>query len=100
MGKLIQFEYNDSKIFIEAVDVERSGIREIGVMEEVNKHLEKSMSIIKPFCTALLNNLNELDTKPDIVKAEFGVAFNGSVGAFIAKVGGEASLKVSIEWRK
>lgn len=99
MSKLIELEADDAKIWIETVDAEVDGtdIREVGVLDEVEKNLEKSMSVIKPFCKALLSNFEALPRKPDLLQAEFGLAFNGEVGAFIAKVGAE--VKVTIQWR-
>jgi Trypsin-co-occurring domain 1 len=82
MGRLIQLEYNDGKIWVESTDVTFEGglAPAPGGVEKAEKNIEKTLEVIKPFCEALRKCIDSLgDDKPYSSSAEFGLNFSGEV---------------------
>lgn len=93
---------NEVTILIEPndeIELDASGLKQIGVAETLEKNLEKMLSVVKPFCEALMKNIQDVSPKPKSVSAEFGLTFSGEGNVWVAKVSGEAAIKVSIEWQ-
>ena len=103
MGRLIQLEYNDGKIWVESTDVTFEGglAPAPGGVEKAERNIEKTLEVIKPFCEALRKCIDSLgDDKPYSSSAEFGLNFSGEGNLFFAKVYTEASIKVTVNWGK
>jgi hypothetical protein len=101
MGRLIQLEYNGSKILVESTDaVYQEGlVPATGAIETADKNIEKMLEIIKPFCEALRKSINSLgDYKPDSSSVQFGLNFSEEGTLFFAKVSAEASVKLTVNW--
>lgn len=107
MGRLIEVNTSEGSILVESTDVSEPAslikaqeeIIQAGVTEQVEKNLEKMLSVINPFCEALVKNLRSMgDYKPSSASAEFGLSFSGEGNVFFVKVSGEASIKVTLNW--
>lgn len=103
MGRLIQLEDNDGKIWVESTNVTFEGGL-APVPEDVakaEKNIEKMLEVIKPFYDALRKSINSLDDdKPYSSSAEFGLNFSEDGNLFFAEVYTEASIKVTVNWDK
>jgi Trypsin-co-occurring domain 1 len=101
MGRLIQLEYNGSKILVESTDVVyQEGLAPAtGAIETAEKNIEKMLEVIKPSCEALRKSINSLGyDKPDSSSVEFGLNFNEEGNLFFAKVSAEASVRLTVNW--
>jgi len=74
-----------------------------GNQDVVGKAAESFESVIghlKPVADALATQLSSFAHAPESVVVEFGVKVTANAGVVIAKAGGEASLKITLSWKK
>ncbi|WP_341674853.1 CU044_2847 family protein [Niveibacterium sp. SC-1] len=74
------------------------GAGELGA--RATESFESAIGQIKPMADALAAQLSNLARAPESVVVEFGIKVTANAGAVIAKAGGEASLKVTLSWKK
>src|SRR5262245_24664366 len=102
VGNLIQLESGDNKIWVESTEVDfEGGLAPAGALETAEKNIEKMLGVIKPFCDSLRNSVSSLgENRPNSYSAEFGLNFSGEGNIYFAKVSGEATIKVTANWRE
>jgi predicted membrane GTPase involved in stress response len=103
-GNIFEFESRDgSNILIELDESQTSGgmveVSANGVMGKAEKSIEESLDTIKHLADAVVDKIKNAASKPDEVKVEFGIKFSADAGAFVAKVGAEAHLKLIMTWK-
>jgi Trypsin-co-occurring domain 1 len=56
---------------------------------------------IKAYCTSLVKTFQSLASEyaPDNITAEFGLKLSGEGNVYVVKTTGEASLKITAEWK-
>ena len=65
MGKIISLNTGKYDILFEANDnFEEEGLQQVGVVEEIEKNLDKALGIITPFCNSLLKKFDQITRKP------------------------------------
>lgn len=110
MGEVIPYKVGEYTIWIEASEVEASEVEasedkrlmsiltasKKGLGEDFQKVLKER---VQPFCNALLDTLTNIQPKPTSIRAEFGLAFNGGMNIIIVKLGGDVTIKVTLEWQ-
>lgn len=102
MKKLVPFDFENDQIYIEVEDVrEEEGSGRVGRTDGEpaagDKRFAAAIAKIKPAAEAVLNTFREINT-PAEIELEFGIKFNGKVGAVFASVDSEATFKVSLKW--
>ena len=103
MNRLLEFNVPDGTVVVESSEagpanvVRGSGIARI--TEKVGMSLGDTLSVVHPVADATLAALSGLAPAPASVEIEFGLNFNGSIGAFIAQSKAEASLHIRLVWK-
>jgi hypothetical protein len=101
------------KVNIEGVDVwieaegplsEQEGPQKVSVSESMGKTIDSfhmMSATIKAFCTSLVKTFKSLASEhaPDNITAEFGLKLSGEGNVYVVKTTGEASLKITAEWK-
>lgn len=97
MGKLVGVTFSDdeNELFIESTEVEDSNLQ---LASGNTEKFEQVVAKIKPFCKAIINSLEDLETKPDNASAEFGLNINGEGRLFVVKASVEATIKITLNW--
>jgi hypothetical protein len=54
---------------------------------------------IKPSCKSIINNFGRSSVEPNSASAEFGSKVSAEGNLFIVKASGEATLKVTLNWK-
>jgi hypothetical protein len=101
MGKIVSLESEGYQVLIETnedAQIQGEGLKQVTSMDQIERSLERMLGIVTPFCNALLKTLESISTKPHTATAEFGLGFSGEGNAFIVKIAGEASVKVTLQW--
>jgi hypothetical protein len=102
MGKIISLKSEGHQVLIEAdedAQIHGEGLKQVTSMDQMESSLEKMLSIVTPFCNALLKNFDSISRRPHSATAEFGLGFSGEGNAFIVKIAGEASVRVTLQWQ-
>jgi Trypsin-co-occurring domain 1 len=81
-----------------------SGVRQVARSPEdlakaSAEALDKAMDTIRAMAERTKKAIESLDAKPDDIEVKFGIKMTAEAGAFIAKVGGEAALEVTLAWK-
>jgi hypothetical protein len=102
MNKLIEFNVPSGTVVVESQDAATgSVVRGAGLArltEKAGMSLTETLSVIRPVAEEALAACRDLVTLPDTVEVEFGVKFDAHVGAVIAKVNTEGTLRVKLVW--
>jgi hypothetical protein len=61
---------------------------------------ENAVSVIHPVAAALIAKLKNLGEGTEAVDLKFGIKFNAEAGVVIASTSTEASVEISIKWRR
>ena len=99
MAKLVEFSLSDNKksVLIESTDVDNEyKVHQAGGLME--KHFDKLLETVRPFCESITNSFQELSTKPHSVSAEFGLNVTSEGNIFIVKASGQATLRITLNW--
>jgi len=103
MNKLLEFSVPNGTVVVESAEASSANVvRGSGfgrVTEKVGMSLGDTLSVVHPVADATLAALHELAPPPASVEIEFGLNFNGSIGAFIAQTKAEASLHIKLVWK-
>jgi len=103
MNKLLEFTGPAGTVVIESSEsisgqlVRGRGLGEL--TERVGISLNDTLLVIRPIADATLAACQELVSMPDSVEVEFGLNFNGSIGAFIVQGKAEACLNIKLAWK-
>jgi hypothetical protein len=101
MGQLIRLKRGKMTVYVESTDVETRGLVEAGDLGGREKSIDKLLGVIEPVSESILNAVHGLGERtPDSVSAEFGLSFTAGGNICFVKASGEASLKVTLTWRK
>lgn len=106
--QIVQFKLDDDKVVYVEVERQSGGGEQLvsnksDEAARVEKTFTDALSYLGPAARAVLNtfrNANQPDEiAPDEINLEFGVKFDGKVGAIIASASTEANIKVSLKWK-
>lgn len=111
MSNIVEFELESDQgdqksILIDLDDSELRGGGEIeisagmpgNVKGKAKEKFESAVEVMKVVAERLIKNVTESDIKPEEISVEFGIKFSATAGAFLAKAGSEAHLKVTMKW--
>lgn len=70
------------------------------VIKVAGETFDSVVARLRPVADALASQLGGLAHAPDQVSVEFGVKVTADAGVVIAKAGSEASLRITLSWRK
>jgi hypothetical protein len=103
MNKLLEFSVPSGTVVVESAEAGPANVvrgSSFGrVTEKVGMSLGDTLSVVHPVADATFAALHELAPPPASVEIEFGLNFNGSIGAFIAQTKAEASLHIKLVWK-
>lgn len=104
MSRIVEMDLEDGgAIRIEVDEHPSMGKRPVAVEDAAVTRLEQkfddAIDSVRGCAMAVVKKLTTLDVTPHEVQVEFGVKVSAEGSAFVAKVGGEAHLKVSLTWR-
>jgi hypothetical protein len=102
MNELLRWETADGPVVIE-VDSRDPGFKSISrkpgeEIINVKEHFEGALDKVRAAAVSALQTFRDKSLNPDEVVLEFGVKFNVSAGAVIAKTAGEGHLAVRLTW--
>lgn len=103
MSKLLEFTSSAGTVLIESSEstsgqvVRGKSLAEL--TERVGISLNDTLRVIRPIADATLAACQELASMPDAVEVEFGLNFNGAIGAFIVQGKAEACLNIKLVWK-
>jgi Trypsin-co-occurring domain 1 len=99
MGKLVKLETEHGSVLIESSITEKTGgLHQAGGISDVKKKLGELLDVITPISESIIGSVDKLSKLPDSITAEYGLNISAEGSLFVAKVAGEASLKVTFEW--
>lgn len=114
MAELVQMKMGDGTILVEVTEkgkttVDYSGHYQEGtrgdddkVLTKIDVALDKMIqNQIIEHCKMLVGAFEQVKTQsivPKKAQAEFGLQFSGEGNVYVAKVGAQASFKISFEW--
>lgn len=101
----IELQLSDNNIVLVEISEKEDGkISRIGrenkAIEKARYSLENVLSVLNPICESIHNEINDVKHRPDEAVVEFGLKFSLTGKAVIAEINSEASLKISLTWRK
>ena len=103
MNKLIEFTVPNGTVVVESQeDVTGTIVRGAGLSqltEKVGKSLVDTLSVIRPVAEAALSACGDLAALPDTVEVEFGLKFDGRIGAVIAHSSADGSMRIKLVWK-
>ena len=105
MKQLIEFPLEDGRSIVMEVDETHSGVIQASrgpgeIVGKATQTFEAAMDRIKPTARTIISKLRELKDSPDEVSIEFGLTFSVQAGVIITGIESEATLKVSLTWKK
>ncbi len=80
----------------EETEVSRPG----EIVKKAKETFQKAISTVKPVAEAIIDELSNLDKRPQEVDVEFSLKMSAEAKAVIASTGGEANFKVTLKWRQ
>ena len=103
MNRLLEFSVPGGTVVVESSEAAPvSVVRGTGIgklAEKVGMSLGDTLSVVHSVADATLAAIQALAPAPASVEVEFGLNFNGSVGAFVAQTKAEASLNIKLVWK-
>jgi hypothetical protein len=104
MKQLIEIPMEDGTSIVMEVDESQSGVQRVArpgeIVARASQTFETAMDNLKSIAGVVIGKVRALKESPDEVNVEFGIKFNGNVGVVIASVDSEATLKVSLKWKR
>ena len=102
MNELLRWKTDDGPVVIE-VDSRDSGFSSISrkpgeEIIDVKESFEGALDKVRAAAVSALKAFRDKSLAPDQVTLEFGVKFNVSAGALIAKTSTEGNLTVKLTW--
>jgi NTP-dependent ternary system trypsin peptidase co-occuring protein len=101
MSELLRWETDDGPVVIEA-DAKDAGFKGIahkpGEIIDVSERFESALGNVRAAAVSALRAFSDKSLAPDEVSLEFGVKFNVSAGAVIAKTAAEGNLTIRLTW--
>ncbi len=105
MKQLIEFPLEDGTSIVMEVDEEQAGATRVSrgpgeIVSKAAQTFESAMDRLKPTAQTIIAKLRDIKDSPDEVGVEFSLKFSATAGLIIAGVGSDATLKVSLTWKK
>ena len=105
MKQLIEFPLEDGTSIVTEVDEEQAGATRVSrgpgeIVGKATQTFETAMDRLKPTAQTIIAKLREIKDSPDEVGVELGLKFSATTGVIIAGVESDATLKVSLTWKK
>lgn len=105
---IIPFETDSGDIiYIEAEDgtsggpvTRGGGTTRSGGEDDKPKGLDKAMGVVSHVGNQIVSRIKAFDMQPDEVTADIGIRFSASTGAFLASASSEATINLTLTWRK
>jgi hypothetical protein len=101
MSELLRWQTEDGPVVIE-VDSDDPGLASIARCDseiiDVKERFEEALDKVRGAAVSALKAFSDKSLAPDEVSLEFGVKFNVSAGAVIAKTSTEGNLTVRLTW--
>jgi hypothetical protein len=101
MSELLRWETDDGPVVVE-VDAKDPGFKGIahkpGEIIDVSERFEAALGNVRAAAVSALRAFRDKSLAPDEVSLEFGVKFNVSAGAVIAKTAAEGNLIIRLSW--
>jgi Trypsin-co-occurring domain 1 len=102
MSELVRWPTEDGPVIVE-VDSNDPGFTSVArtpgeVIIDVQERFEGALDRVRAAAVSALATFRDKSLAPDEVSLEFGVKFNVSAGAVIAKTAGEGNLIVRLTW--
>lgn len=102
--QLIEVPMEDGTTIIMEIDESQSGVQRVSrpgeIVSKTTQTFETAIEKFKCVAGVVINKVRELKESPDEINVEFGLKFNGKVGVVIASADSEATLKVSLKWKR
>ncbi len=114
MAEFVEMKIGEGTILVEVTEkgatpknfdghyVEGTRGHEEKVLAKIDQALDKVIqNQIVEHCAMLVGAFNQLQEKkiaPKKAQVEFGLQFNGEGNVYVAKIGAQASFKISFEW--
>lgn len=102
--QLIEYPTRDgSTVVLAEITVEDGDLAPVsrnGVAARAKQNFEDAVGVIRPIANMVIEGIGDLAKAPDEINVEFGVKLGGKLGAFIASAETEATIKVSLTWKK
>jgi hypothetical protein len=104
MDALLRWETDAGSVVVE-VDSHDPGFRSVspkqdGEIVDVGERFEGALDKVRAAAVSALRTFRDKSLDPDEVSLEFGVKFNATAGAVIAKTSAEAHLAVTLTWSR
>ena len=101
MSELLRWQTQGGPVVIE-VDSSDPGLASIArpddEIADVKERFEGALDKVRAAAVSALNTFRDKSLAPDEVSLEFGVKFNASAGAVIAKTSAEGNLAIRLTW--
>ena len=100
---LAEHSDTDVVIAVRSEHVEAQGFEPAarkGTIEQAGCTFDDATSIVAPVTESILGRLRRLESAPDEVVVEFGLALSIRTGAIIAATSTEGNFAVKITWKK
>jgi hypothetical protein len=104
MDALVRWETDDGPVVVE-VDSRDPGFRSVSrkpddEIVDANERFEGALDKVRAAAVSALRTFRDRSLDPDEVSLEFGVKFNATAGAVIAKTSAEGHLTVTLTWSR
>jgi hypothetical protein len=105
MAQLVEFDVGDGKtVLIEVETVESDEITPVAkapgeLAAKARQTLGQALDDSAPMVRTLKNRLDAVTDPADEVEVKFSVKLSGEVGAFITRIGGEATYEITLKWQ-
>jgi hypothetical protein len=104
MSKLLQTSVDNQMLYIEvdSYGTEKVGVRPEEVLEKTRDAFERAKATISSITQSMVSTVQSMsDTvRPDEFELEFAIKFNAEGQVVLAKAAAEASLKVTMTYKK
>jgi hypothetical protein len=100
-------ENSSDPILIEFTKIGHGGTIPVGMfsigkksdlIKKSDEAVEKAIGTIQNIAERVNSMINSIENKPTNVEMEFGIKFDAEMGAIVAKVTAEGSMKVKLTW--
>ena len=108
MIKLVKIESGKATFFVEVEDIgptaivagtSKNDFEEVAALKDLAPNLDNVTHMVVACCKSLYEAIAQIP-KPEKIAMEFGVKFVGEAGIpMLTKASGEASMKISVEWK-
>jgi len=101
--QIVQFDMDDDTLVYVEVEEKPGGPRLVSnkpsEVAQAQSKFTDALKYLEPATRAVLNTLQNVN-QPDEIKLEFGIKFDGKVGAILASASTEANFRFSLIWKK